>query len=129
MNSEEPKRILIVDDDPGVCKLLGLRLKREGFTVSSAFSGKQGVEIAINQGADLIIMDIMMPDMDGSEASQILKENKQTKNIPILYLTALEKKEEESQFDDIHMDQRVFAKPCNIELLLKYIRKILKIQH
>ena len=82
------KKALIVEDHPDMVEILTLQLERLGFTVISASNGKEGVEKAIAEKPHLILMDIMMPVMDGREATRIIRSNKNTKNIPILAIYA-----------------------------------------
>lgn len=78
-------KILVIDDDPGLIKLMELGLEREGFTVIAAESGKDGLRQAYEQRPDLIILDIMMPEMDGWTTCQRLRNVCDT---PIIILTA-----------------------------------------
>ena len=82
------KTILCVDDDPTQLMLLRLALTRAGYQVLEAPDGKKGVDLAIKHKPSLIIMDLMMPVMDGAVAVQYIKQNEETKNIPILILSA-----------------------------------------
>jgi two-component system cell cycle response regulator DivK len=80
--------ILIVDDDPRALKLLRDLLQIRGYTTLEATDGKQGVDMARAKMPDLIFMDMQMPVMDGFEATNILKADPVTKNIPVIALTA-----------------------------------------
>lgn len=82
------KTILCVDDDPTQLMLLRLALTRAGYKVLEAPDGKEGVEMAIKHQPALIIMDLMMPVMDGAVAVQQIKQNQETAHIPILVLSA-----------------------------------------
>jgi CheY-like chemotaxis protein len=82
------KTILCVDDDPTQLMLLRLALTRAGYKVLEALDGKEGVELAVAHKPDLIIMDLMMPVMDGAVAVQHIRKNDVTKAIPILILSA-----------------------------------------
>ena len=83
-----PERILIVDDDLETLKLVGTMLEQEGYEISAANSGAQGLEKASEEQPNLIILDIMMPEMDGYEVTRRLRSDPQTTHIPIMMLTA-----------------------------------------
>jgi len=83
------KKALIVEDHPDLLDALARQLKRLGFAVVSADNGMGGVEKAITEKPDLILMDIMMPGMDGREATRRIRFNPETKDIPILAITSL----------------------------------------
>ncbi len=89
------KRILAVDDELEVLRLLKMRLESAGYDVLTAVNGRHAVEIATREKPDLIILDILMPEMDGSQAAAALHENPETKDIPVLFLTCLFTKREE----------------------------------
>ncbi len=88
------KKVLVVEDHPELVEILTLQLERLGFAVISASNGKAGVEKAIKEKPNLILMDIMMSVMDGREATRIIRSKKKTKNIPILATTAIIKESE-----------------------------------
>ncbi|MHB8906067.1 MAG: response regulator transcription factor [Melioribacteraceae bacterium] len=83
------KKILIIDDYPDNVFLLQDRLEKEGFEVIKAYHGETGIQKAIEEKPDLILLDIMMPDISGFEVCKILTANQETKLIPIILLTAL----------------------------------------
>jgi two-component system cell cycle response regulator len=82
------KRILVIDDLPENVFMLQDRLENEGYEVLTAYDGKTGIEKARNDLPDLILLDVMMPDITGIEVCQILVNDEQTKNIPIILVTA-----------------------------------------
>jgi len=82
------EKILIVDDDIDSLKLIGLMLQRHGYEVIAANAGNQALSKAVNDRPDLIILDIMMPDMDGYEVCRRLRANAETRPIPIIMFTA-----------------------------------------
>lgn len=86
---ESSLKILLVDDDPDILELLEYNLNKEGFLTRTAENGKIGIEIAQEFMPDMILMDVMMPVMDGIEACRIIKQNKLLKKIYIIFLTAL----------------------------------------
>jgi DNA-binding response OmpR family regulator len=83
-------RVLIVDDNRSLVVAVERVLQKEGFDVLTAFDGHEGLEKARAEKPDLIILDIMMPNMDGYTACHEIKTGASTKNIPVVMLTALE---------------------------------------
>ncbi|MDO8998339.1 MAG: response regulator transcription factor [Bacteroidota bacterium] len=81
-------KILLVDDEPDIVEFLGYNLKKEGYTILSANNGKDAVEIAKKEIPHLIILDVMMPDMDGIETCRELREQKNLHDVLIAFLTA-----------------------------------------
>src|SRR5665213_1301840 len=92
MKRKEKAIILIVDDKPGNLIALEGLLEASDRVLLKATNGKDALKITLNKDIDLIILDVQMPDMDGFEVAQILKSNKRTKDIPIIFASA-EKKE------------------------------------
>jgi CheY-like chemotaxis protein/MinD-like ATPase involved in chromosome partitioning or flagellar assembly len=88
------EKILIIDDDLDTLRLVGLMLQRQGYQISAATNGQQGLEKAFEEDPDLILLDIMMPDMDGYEVARRLRQNPSTLETPILMFTA------KTQLDD-----------------------------
>ena len=82
------KRVLVCDDDPVILRLLEVNLELEGFEVLTGNNGAEGVEIALREIPDLVILDIMMPRMDGYEACRRIKEEASTQHIPVVFLSA-----------------------------------------
>ncbi|MEZ4527429.1 MAG: hybrid sensor histidine kinase/response regulator [Desulfobacterales bacterium] len=87
-NQEKKPRILIVDDTQGNIQILGTILLKEGYQVNVARNGVQAMGLVEKIMPDLILLDIMMPEMDGFETCRQLKSSPQTKNIPVIFLTA-----------------------------------------
>ncbi len=85
---KEKGRILVIDDDPRAVEFMGKFLSHAGFNVSKAYSGKEGVAIAERHHPDLILLDLMMPDMNGFQVAQTLGTSPETQSIPILAVTA-----------------------------------------
>jgi len=88
------EKILIIDDDLDTLRLVGLMLQRQGYQISAATNGQQGLDKAFDEDPDLILLDIMMPDMDGYEVTRRLRRNPSTMETPILMFTA------KTQLDD-----------------------------
>ncbi len=81
-------KILIVDDDPKAVKLMGYILRKEGYEIIPALSGEEALRILGEQSPDLVILDIMMPEMDGYEVCRRIRANPRTSRIPVIMLTA-----------------------------------------
>jgi twitching motility two-component system response regulator PilH len=95
------KTILCVDDEPTQLMLLRLALVRAGYRVLEASNGQKGVELAVQHKPALIIMDLMMPVMDGATAIWHLRQNETTKHIPILVLSAYTKGDQAKRAMDV----------------------------
>lgn len=90
----EKSKILIVDDEIDFCHFLKLNMEVTGeFEVSVASEGKSGIDLAKNWHPDLILLDVRMPGMSGSEMLSVLKQDESTKDIPVIFLSGLAVKE------------------------------------
>jgi CheY-like chemotaxis protein len=120
-------KILVVDDDKVTLKMLEKSLSGNGFSLAQATCGKDAVFLAKNWRPDLIVLDIMMPEMDGCEAAEILKRNPDTRHIPIIFLTSLLSKAEENR--RVGGAGHVYlAKPYDESVLLAEIHKKVQAQ-
>jgi DNA-binding response OmpR family regulator len=81
-------KVLLVDDDPVILKLLQVNFEMEGYTVVLANDGVEGLEKARSERPDIVLLDIMMPRMDGLQVTEALKADEATRNIPIILLSA-----------------------------------------
>jgi CheY-like chemotaxis protein len=115
------KKILIVDDEPDIVHFLGLRLVQNGYDVLKAYNGPEAIKIAKQELPDLIILDVMMPGMDGTAAAAILREDPATKDIPVIFLTCLFTKEDEKQ--SVSRGNVFVAKPYDVNELLKVVKE------
>jgi CheY-like chemotaxis protein len=86
-------KILVVDDQPINVQLLKRKLEREGMTIATAYSGQEALNLVAADKPDLILLDVMMPEMDGIEVCQRLQADNETKSIPIIFITARTSKE------------------------------------
>jgi len=86
---EQKNKILLVEDDVMIVRMYQRKLELEGFKVFLAFNGEEGLEILKKEKPDIILLDIMMPKMNGIEMLKALKKNPATKNIPVIILTNL----------------------------------------
>jgi sigma-B regulation protein RsbU (phosphoserine phosphatase) len=94
LKESQKSKILVVDDLPQNVRLLELNLKTEGYNVIAAYSGQEALEKVEAEKPDLILLDVMMPDMDGYEVCRRLRQNKRTKALPVVMITAYYAEEE-----------------------------------
>jgi DNA-binding response OmpR family regulator len=90
-------RILIVDDDPHAVEILTRMLEREGYECISAASGAAALQLVQTQGVDVILLDVMMPEMDGLQVCERLREDSELRQIPVILLTAKDDMETRSR--------------------------------
>jgi two-component system, sensor histidine kinase and response regulator len=83
-----PKKILAIDDDKNILNLEKAILEQQGFVVTTAVGGLEGLKVLAEDAPDLILLDVMMPDMDGFEVCRRIKEDGRLKEIPVVFLTA-----------------------------------------
>ena len=118
-------KILVVDDEQDILELIRHTLNKEGYEVHVAANGQQAVEKALQIKPDLILMDVMMPVMDGMEACRQLKENPETSDLAIIFLTARSEEFAELAGFEAGADDYI-AKPIRGRVLLSRIRAILR---
>ena len=92
-------RLLVIDDNPQNVLLIRGQLEREGYVVDSALNGQEGLDLALAQAPDLILLDIMMPGLDGYQVCQLLRENEPTRAVPVIVLTSLSDKADKTEGD------------------------------
>jgi CheY-like chemotaxis protein len=126
----EKKKILLVDDDPDFVEAVKVIVESGGYDVKVAYDGKEGLEAVEEEKPDLIVLDVMMPVMNGHEACAQLKGNKETANIPIILLTAVADRVTTSTYT--HRDmleseaEDYMPKPVEPDELLELIKSWLK---
>ena len=118
------KLILIIDDDPKNVVLVRDLLQVNGYSTNEATDGKEGVELAKANKPDLILMDIQMPEMDGLEATRILKTDAATRNIPIIALSSYAMMGDKERILEAGCDGYL-SKPVDIKELLKTVAEYL----
>jgi len=118
-------KILVIDDDISILELLEINLELLGHEVVTSPDGIKGFALAQQEVPDLIILDIMMPEVDGYTVAQRIRHNKSTKNIPILMLTALGMLKDKVQGFDSGVDDYL-VKPFELEELKLRVRALLR---
>jgi len=121
------QKILIVDDEQDILELIRHTLNKDGFEVHVAVNGQQAIEKAKKLLPDLILMDVMMPVMDGMEACRLIKDDATIKDIPIVFLTARSEEFAELAGFEAGADDYI-AKPIRSRVLLSRIKAILRRQ-
>jgi len=118
-------KILIIDDEQTINELIKINLELIGYKVFQAFDGVKGFALAKQELPNAIVLDVMMPEVDGYTVAQRIRQNPSTKNIPILMLTALSQINDKVKGFDLGVDDYL-TKPFEMEELKVRIRAILK---
>lgn len=118
-------KILLVDDEKDILLTLTKRLVAQGYIVIPADNGYDAITLAKSKSPDLIILDVLMPGMDGGEVAEKLRNDPKTENIPVIFLTALLSKSEDCKEKHTIAHNITFAKPVDTEELLAEIKKLL----
>ncbi len=119
-------KILVVDDEPDIVYLIRLILEKEGYEVVEANSGTEGLEAAKKEKPDLILLDVMMPDMLGWEVCRKLKDMKELQKVPIAMLTVKSAAEDKVKSLDTARADWHIAKPVDRDKLVDTVSWLLK---
>ena len=118
-------KILVVDDDTSINELIKVNLELNGYTVLQAYDGVKAFALAKQELPAIIVLDVMMPEVDGFTVAKRIRENETTKDIPIIMLTALSQLNDKVNGFNIGVDDYL-VKPFEIEELIVRIRALLK---
>lgn len=118
-------RVLAVDDEEDIVELVRYNLEREGFETLSAFSGKEALEVISKKRPDLIVLDLMLPDVDGLEITRRLKRDDNLKDIPIVMLTAKGEEADVVVGLELGADDYI-VKPFSPRILVARVRSVLR---
>jgi DNA-binding response OmpR family regulator len=122
--AEASKKILIVDDEPDVASLLNLMLKSKGYETITAGDGQEALEKARHEKPDLIVLEIMLPRLDGYKVARMLKFDEKFSHIPIIMVTA--KIQEKDKKTGLEMGADAYVtKPFDTAMLLEKINEVL----
>jgi two-component system, OmpR family, alkaline phosphatase synthesis response regulator PhoP len=122
---EQEQCILLVDDEEDILEFLGYNLKKEGYQVLTATNGQKAVQLAVENRPDLIILDVMMPGMDGVETCNLMRQHQQLKDTMIIFLTA--RSEDYSQIAGFEAGgDDYLAKPIRPKVFVSRVRALLK---
>ena len=117
------KKILLVDDQPNFLKMLSIKLSKMGYAVVTASNGKEGVEMAAAEVPDLIVLDIMMPVLDGFSAAEQIRAGEATRAIPIIFLSAKGQPEDKKRAADLGAAD-FFSKPFSPKSVVDRIEEL-----
>ena len=120
-----PKKILIVDDEEDITKTIKLSLEMEEFRVITALDGKEALDKVRSEKPDLVVLDVMLPTIDGYNISRLLKLDKKYNHIPIIILTALTQKADQELAKESKADSYI-TKPFDMVELINKIKELLK---
>jgi len=123
-SSEGMKQVLVVDDDPMVVKVLRDSLERVGYRVRTAYHGLEALQAVKDQRPDLIILDILMPMLDGFKVARILKFDKRYQSIPIVVLTSRATEGERKMGQQVGADEFLY-KPFRLPQVLDVVGRYL----
>jgi two-component system alkaline phosphatase synthesis response regulator PhoP len=118
-------KILLVDDEPDILEIVGYNLEQAGYNVTKAENGKEAVKLAIKVKPHLIIMDVMMPEMDGMEACEKIREIPELKDTIITFLTARSEDYSQVAGFEVGADDYI-AKPIKPKLLVSKVKGLLR---
>ena len=122
------KKVLIVDDEPDIVSLISYNLKKEGFDVSSAFDGEEALKVVRKEKFNLIILDLMLPGVQGMELCSMLRSSEETSSIPVIMLTA--KSEELDKVLGLEMGADDYiTKPFSPRELIARVKAVLRRVH
>lgn len=127
MNNETKKahKVLVVDDEIPIQRIVKFNLEKEGYIVFLADNGKKAVESVKQNAPDIILLDVMMPEMDGYEVCKALKKNEKTKHIPVIMLTARGQEADEQKGLAVGADDYI-TKPFSPKKLMELVKEKLK---
>jgi two-component system response regulator VicR len=126
--AEERKKILCIEDEPEMIDLIKLILERKGFEVLGAVGGKEGLEVIRREMPDLILLDLMMPEVDGWEVFRQMRADEQLKDIPVIVVTAKAQSIDKVLGLHIAKVDDYVTKPFGPQELLKSVNKVLAIE-
>lgn len=120
-----PVKILVCDDERNIVRLIQVNLEKEGYNVVTAFDGKEGLEKVASEKPDLLVLDVMMPYMDGFEVLKHLRREQATEGLPVIMLTA--KAQDKDVFEGFHYGADMYlTKPFNPKELISFVKRILQ---
>jgi len=116
-------KVLVCDDERHIVRLIQVHMEKQGYTVVTAYDGKDGLEKIRAEKPDLVVLDVMMPYMDGFEVLKNLRREPETENLPVIMLTA--KAQDKDVFEGYHYGADMYlTKPFNPIELVTFVKRI-----
>jgi two-component system alkaline phosphatase synthesis response regulator PhoP len=125
MDNNKSEKILLVDDEPDIVELVGYNLRKEGYNVLTAFNGTEALHLLESEKPKLVILDIMMPEMDGVEVCRTIRSNSDYKDVLIAFLTARNEDYSHIAALDVGGDDYI-TKPIRPRVLVSRINALLR---
>lgn len=126
MSQDRPRsRVLVVDDEPDLVRILEFGLKAAGYAVETAMDGQEGLKKAREQRPDIILLDLMLPKLDGYKVCRLLKFDERYKHIPIMILSARTQEGDQTLAHEMGAN-RFLTKPYEFAEILEHIQALLK---
>jgi DNA-binding response OmpR family regulator len=123
MAKKEKKTILLVDDERDILNSLSSFLKRNGYGILTADNGQEGLRLAKDGKPDLIILDLVLPDIDGSDVAVGLLADPATRKTPLIFLTGVLTQAEQEKYGRIIANRCIIAKPFRPEEILALVKE------
>jgi len=120
----EKKKILIVEDEESLLKLESILLTSKGYDVRGVLNGQQALDAILEERPDLVLLDIMLPEIDGFEVCRRIKENPETRSIPVIMLTAKKSREDMARGEKVGADWYI-TKPFKSVMVIETIQRFL----
>ncbi|MBL8049536.1 MAG: response regulator [Chthonomonas sp.] len=118
-----PTKVLVCDDERNIVRLIQVNLEKAGYTVVTAYDGKDGLEKIRAEKPDMVVLDVMMPYMDGFEVLKNLRREPDTADLPVIMLTA--KAQDKDVFEGYHYGADMYlTKPFNPQELLTFVKRL-----
>ncbi len=121
--AKAPLKILVCDDERHIVRLIQVNLERQGFTVVTAFDGKEGLEKVKSEKPNMLVLDVMMPYLDGFEVLKAIRREPETQNLPVIMLTA--RAQDKDVFEGYHYGADMYlTKPFNPMELVSFVKRL-----
>ena len=124
----EKKKILIIDDEQDLVDFVKIRLETNGYQVVSAYNGEEGIVTCVRENPDLVLLDILIPKIDGFKVCQALKKDPSTAGIPIIMLTAKDRTEDIKSAKEVGADGYIIKPFDSATMLLSIKDQLAKVK-